>query len=134
MLELADAIEAAPRQKFDMSSFVGKFTLDRAGRRRRDEDATDEIVGSQTLSELKGLSCGTSACIAGWAIHLHPRASLGAAYDTFGNYDVENHARAILGLTYQEANDLFYGRMGQNNVQAAKFLRRCVELGTVPST
>jgi hypothetical protein len=133
MLELADAIEAAPPHKFDMESFVGKYKIDKAGRRRRLDDV---VRVKDTLGALRSLSCGTSACIAGWAIHLHPRAGLSAAYrpSALGGtyYDVQAHAQAVLGLTDDEADALFHRRMSQTNVQAAAFLRRCVELGTVP--
>lgn len=132
MLELADAIEAAPKQKFDMHSFIGKFTVDKRGRRRRSRNTS--VPEENFLSELRKLSCGTSACIAGWAVHLHPRANLTAAYDRYDTYDVSDHAQAILGLTEVEAWALFYERMNQNNVQAAAFLRRCVKLGTVPGS
>lgn len=135
MLELADAIEAAPRHQFDMGSFVGKYTVDSRGRRRR---RNESVPYGDTLSELKKLSCGTSACIAGWAVHLHPRAGLSAAYrqSLLGGrfYDVEAHARTILGLTEEEADVLFFGRMKQSNAQAAALIRKCVELGTVPGT
>lgn len=129
MLELADAIEAAPKQQFDMQSYVGKFTISKLGRRRRNNT---HIPDERLLPELREMSCGTSACIAGWAVHLHPRAGLAAAY-RHNWYDVDDHARAILGLTHDEAYSLFHHRMDQNNDQAAAFLRRCVEFGTVPN-
>ena len=129
MLELADAIEAADRKQFDMRTYVGKFVVDRAGRRREDIEAF--IPDERILPELRELSCGTSACIAGWAVHLHPRAGLSAAYNDYG-YDVDDHAQAILDLTGEESYRLFHMRMKQNNKQAAALLRRCVELGTVP--
>lgn len=130
MLELADAIEAAPKYKFDMNSFVGKFRLDRIGRRQRRGDY-NYIPDEQILSTLKAMSCGTSACIAGWAVHLHPRAAPSAA-SADGYYSVSDHAQAILGLTGDEAYELFHNRMRQDNKQAAAFIRRCVDLGTVP--
>lgn len=129
MLELADAIEAAPKHQFNMRAFVDKYVIDRSGRRRR--AASSHIPDEQILPTLKEMSCGTSACIAGWAIHLHPRAGLARAREC-GYYDVVEHARAILDLTDDEAWTLFHRRMRQNNNQAAEFIRRCVELGTVP--
>lgn len=128
MLELADALEAAKPRQFDMRVFVAKYEVDKAGRRR----SIRGVHSDEILPTLKEMPCGTSACIAGWAVHLHPRAGLGAAYSTWGFYDVEDHARAILGLTADEAYTLFHRRWRQNNKQAAALIRRCVELGTVP--
>lgn len=128
MLELADAIEAAPKHQFDMQTFVGKFKIDRIGRRRR---LDTHIPEKDVLPTLRELSCGTSACIAGWAVHLHPRAGTAAAH-ALGWYDVEDHAAAILGLTIEQSYRLFHLRMNQDKAQAATFIRRCAELGEVP--
>lgn len=49
-------------------------------------------------------NCGTTACIAGWAISLNPRCIHGGG--SWAAWGVQ--ARTILGLTDEEAADLFY--------------------------
>jgi hypothetical protein len=59
-------------------------------------------------------SCGTTACVAGWAIALHRGARYGERMDPVVCHDdndddaIEAEARDLLGLTDRETQALFY--------------------------
>jgi hypothetical protein len=48
--------------------------------------------------------CGTQACVGGWAIQLSGEK----VEDYLGGGDVSGRAQELLGLTYDQANELFY--------------------------
>lgn len=92
ILRVADAIEAAakpdakPSIGFNMESFVN--------------EAASEFEPDQT-----GHQCGTTACIAGWAMHLSGDDLSRVEYLT-SNGCIRRGA-AILGLDFDDADDLF---------------------------
>lgn len=111
LLKIADAIESAPRDRFDMGVWIHS----------KDEDFTDE--NPSTARKLT-TSCGTAGCIAGWTVGVFPRAG---KPDEIGWYSIEEHASRILGLDEREAHALFKSGMEMNNRMAAKRIRRAVE-------
>lgn len=64
--------------------------------------------------------CGTTACIAGWALHLWP-------FEIDYDLDWGTNAADILGITPDTANDLFY-RFDLDAQGAAGELRRMVKV------
>lgn len=135
MLELADVLDTTPRHKFDMGSWAKRFKL-RGTRRYSIEEVPEN---GSLLTALKDLpkTCNTSACIAGWAVALHPRAGQTGLYtkpqDDHDFYSVDRHARLILGLTGDDAQRLFFTHMRLTPQQAAARIRKSVELGYVPA-
>lgn len=69
----------------------------------------DKPVG---LDELTAETCGTTACMAGWTVALSGMKvnTAGRVYDLSGNEVgyVKDLATNLLGLTIDEADDLFY--------------------------
>lgn len=88
MWAVADAIEKNP-DHFDMDDFIN-----------REGDIVLMLSQPGALA-----SCGTTGCIAGWAIHLYP--SVAKQVDT-GLMSVSQIAGEVLGLDYDTACDLFY--------------------------
>lgn len=148
LLELADHLDSLPRKRFNMASFYTRW-VKRDGTKwevgflsGRDDFDEDETIRPTDVTKVLEGSCNTSACIAGWAVALHPRAG---AKDTHGrwarswfdgeryfNYDVAEHAASILGLESADAHRLFFQDMGMTPKQAAKKIRKAVKLGYVP--
>lgn len=114
MLKLADALEnCVERKNFNMSSFVDA------------PNQRDDAAGEVLLSDMKEKGCGTTCCIAGWAYLLkHKRVAMSYGCDQDG---VPGEAQRILGLTEEQADNLFYEDMSQTNKQAAQKIRRMVE-------
>jgi hypothetical protein len=86
ILKVADAIENASLAKkqgigFNMINFFSEDRYDQTGN-----------------------ECGTTACIAGWAVAME----VGKEIQNMTNLDIKTKARRILGLTDSEASDLFY--------------------------
>ena len=101
-LELADIIENAPKDQFHLGAWFGErnFKYDTWM-------GTNQYCGplgrffSQSPNEMK---CGTTACIAGWALamkyNFDPKLDLNGA--------IEDVAAEYLGLTQHEAYRLFF--------------------------
>lgn len=72
--------------------------------------------------------CGTAACIAGWTLSLFRKASVEI-------WEVEHIAASILGLTIDQACDLFmppgFVHNKQTRAQAVATLDRLLETGEV---
>lgn len=116
LLKIADAIEAAPADRFDMRTFLsvqGNEELD---------------AESPALAKKLTTSCGTSGCIAGWTVAVFPRAGRPDA-DRF--YDIQDHAARILDLDTDEVADLFHSGWQMNARKAAERLRRAAEEGEI---
>lgn len=99
MNKLIDLLEGLQDGRFQMEKFIG-YAIDEAA--CRISDRTAEQVRREDPKALQ--SCGTAACIAGWA------ASLA---DPFGKkvetQHLEDTARQWLGLSLRQADRLFYG-------------------------
>lgn len=134
MLALADHLEGLPRKRFNMDRFYAAQGLE-------DSDFVDMSPGaiSKLLTDSEN-ACKTSACVAGWAIALWPRAGSRGGRGKWKNglfgryyfYDESEHAASILGLTLWDANRLFFEDLNQTPKQAARKIRKSVELGYVP--
>lgn len=86
------ALEAAPDEKFSMMNFIAK-------------PGDGYLPGSRKVTESLRLGrpvCGTTACIAGWAVIV----LLGEKAPQIMNW--AGKAEGLLGLTSQQAYALFY--------------------------
>lgn len=71
-------------------------------------------------------NCGTSFCIAGWAVALFPRRAKGKKFlDCIGDeYDTVKRGAEILGLKFHDANILFHSMDEvKSKLHAARILR-----------
>lgn len=134
MLELADVIEQQPRKKFWMAAWFSRVVKGQGHVEVNPDwdDENDELLpegkGERVFARQLPHTCDTAGCIAGWAVALHPNAGL----KQLGHYYfVEEHGRAILGLTPVEGSCLFFEGMKMTPEQAAKRIREAVEIGTV---
>lgn len=92
--QVMEQIESNP-EHFEMQSFFAADTYKLCSR---------EAVMKDLISESR---CGTTACIAGWAITLHHKNNL--LSDGFAICGpTEDAATGILGINYDEAQRLFY--------------------------
>lgn len=92
MLQVADAIERESKH-FNMGAFFGKY------------DSAQHLFEQWPHDIAKqGFSCGTTACIAGWAVFLFARDELMGEMSWNA---IEKVARRVLDLS---TNDLFYYR------------------------
>lgn len=105
MLELANIIENAPPKQFHLGSWFGIYKENSFGRNRWSplsyyDGKWDEIV-SGSKNEI---SCGTTACVAGWAIAMK--------YDFNPTHtpqeEIGREAAEYLGLTEDQMYRLFY--------------------------
>lgn len=76
--------------------------------------------------------CGTTACIAGWAvqlagIQLGQTDAFGETFEAADGRTVRTHATDLLGLTYREAGHLFGG--GHAESEALAVLEAMIEAG-----
>ena len=107
---LADFLDALPPERFDMNTFFGRGLH------------YHEPAGALLTDH----ECGTTACIAGWAIvkwapdHPHDGACFTLAKD-------------LLDLTERQADNLFYPYVASpvSNSRAAQALRNLAETGEV---
>jgi hypothetical protein len=81
-----DAIAAAPRAKFDMTSWFSSM----------------RVAPAQMLHD-----CGTAGCIAGWAFALQNQKSKDTIDALTEDYAVDDFAGAWLGLDADTADQLF---------------------------
>lgn len=112
LFELAEVIENAPPDQFHMGSWFGHLSID--------EDTAESYwnssckvrgnLGGSFLNGpyLKELTCGTTACIAGWAYALKHNFDP----STYTEDAVEEIARDYLDLTREQVNALFYANIG----------------------
>lgn len=113
MLEIAELIENAPKEQFHMGSWFGEYPIDYLESEGIDDwnKHWDSLPFSPSALKLvfnnnlpNQLSCGTTACIAGWAYADMKRKNL-----PINDYDsIEDLAREHLGLSRNEAKALFY--------------------------
>lgn len=123
LLKIADAIEAAPSDRFDMGTWIRRKV-------RGAESYTESVTAAKKLND----SCGTAGCIAGWTVGVFPRAgnpNLIEANSWRRSYSIEDHAKRILDLTDVEADSLFRSGFQMNNRQAAKRIRKAAETGVI---
>jgi hypothetical protein len=111
ILKLADIIEEHP-DNFDMGDVLSDVQFP------ADDLAWGEAVVRQTVAA-DLTHCGTTACIAGWAMNLWP-----AEVDFSKSWAI-NGAR-ILGIPQADAATIFYA-YDLDARQAADYLRRYVE-------
>lgn len=118
ILKVADVIEANP-EHFDMRRFMSvPGTLDRGPGVWAGGDIG--LRETHLLVQQDAYECGTTACIAGWAVWLW-----GAEADT--NLSVHENAADILGLSHAAAGTLFYNIEGLTTAKkAADHLRNMV--------
>lgn len=115
LLKVADAVEAAPPDRFNMGTWLtirGKETFPESPR----------------LAQKLNNSCGTAGCIAGWTVAVFPRAG---KPDAGRDYNISHHAERILGLSDEEASALFLSGFQMNNRKAAERIRRAVADGVI---
>ena len=71
-------------------------------------------------------NCGTSFCIAGWAVALFPRRATSNAFRFDANpkeeFSIERRGKHILGLSEEDADRLFYADI-ETPLRAARTLR-----------
>lgn len=104
-IETAGAPEAQPALGFNMGDWISNQLIDNSGH-----------------------DCGTTACIAGWAVSVSGRDV--ANY----NGEIRSDAEHILGLDYDTAEELFVNYpifSSPSPSQAAEVLRRLAETGVV---
>lgn len=82
------------------------------------ENGDDDVAGV-----MAGLSCGTAACVAGWAI----RIAVVAGVELHPREDVEGAARALLGLDDSTAEWMFSGERPREAMPAV--LKRLAATG-----
>lgn len=131
MLEVANIIENASPDKFHMGAWFGQLvpfeTTDAYASLDYYEMEELEEVGIPEMSienistyemldivdsELKTLTCNTTACIAGWTIANEFMNCENYKSEWLSNphsyASIEESAMNLLGITYQEAHRLFY--------------------------
>jgi hypothetical protein len=95
LLDLAKTIEEAPDHQLDMKTWM-------IDKRPDDWEFMDD--GNHQTEEVRSAllnhTCGTAACVAGWAVALF-------AEDMTVNLDIEEEAKKLLGLNNREA-EIFY--------------------------
>lgn len=114
LLKLADVIEEN-EDHFDMDTVVMRETQPRMK------------VSTYDIAEIVDTSltaCGTTACMAGWTIHLWGADALASKETKWMDVAAE-----LLGLTHDEAVNLFF-QFGFDAKQAATALREMAETGT----
>jgi hypothetical protein len=137
MIELAEHLESLPRKRFDMTSFWNVVRSRKPGAADPDEVLNEGRESAKRIASALQNHCNTTACIAGWAVALHPRAGGDVAkgrYSTWTgehHYDISDHAQAILGLDREDASRLFHQGMRMTPRQAAKRIRKAVKRGYV---
>lgn len=113
MLRVADLIENAPKEQFHMGSWFGAYNLNKITADEADDWSSywDSVgYGEDTLKEVLSsclpneLSCGTTACIAGWALVDMKNNNIDFSYSRYA----EVLGAEYLGLSRQEAKALFY--------------------------
>lgn len=123
ILQVADLIENAPREQFHMGSWFGVYHMkyatenselkdlwepdNEAWNLMKDQNVFD-VVGSNIIDSTVEtmLKCNTTACIAGWA--LVGAYNSGFKYSVDAAIPVAYNAQVYLGLTDEEAQQLFY--------------------------
>jgi deoxyribodipyrimidine photolyase-like uncharacterized protein len=116
ILKLADFLETVPDERFNMNYFF----------RGTDHDYRYIIEN--------GGSCGTAACVAGWASIRFKEEALSLLTPTLG---LETAVKQILDLTWGEVDRLFYGGEARRYLwtltrkQAISVLRHFARTGTV---
>ena len=110
---LADMLEETPDRLFKMDSWFAKT----------DELGLDSISPEGEIDH----SCGTTGCIAGWAIMTQGYSDR----DFMDTNEVIAKAREILGLSSKQANRLFYD-FSLNKQDAIFALRHFAETGELP--
>lgn len=133
MLELADHIETLHPSRFSMDMWFKRFRRARDGRKIGGSDRWVETADMMKVAREMSHTCDTAGCIAGWAIALHPQAGRHAIRSTPYGYKPKEHAAAILGLDFEEANALFNNGMNMTPKRAAQRIREAVKLGYVPT-
>lgn len=109
ILKVADVIEANP-DHFDMLTFYGY---------NGNHLYSTPHIASRLALTIDLTECGTTACIAGWAVALW-----GAEVDL--DLSIDKNADAILGLTYDQSFSVYYGMEHSTSDKAAAYLREMV--------
>lgn len=122
LLRIADEIEAAPADRFNMGSWIQRKVKTAWGRQVSYDESVDAAKKLLT-------SCGTAGCVAGWTVGVFPRA--GNPNHFQWSYSIEDHATRILDLSPEEAWALFHTGMQMNNRKAAERIRKAVETGVI---
>jgi hypothetical protein len=133
ILKVADVIEANP-EHFDMTLYFN----DAAARAYQEQTGASVCssaspfvtpeVGVEVLATVDLTNtCGTTACIAGWAMHLWP------ADVTEKNLPYSIIAADLLDIDYKLADDLFYD-MSLDAENAVRALREIAETGDYTRT
>lgn len=112
-LKVASLIEKSNHDNFYMQSWFGKFmdynkeTKEFAYWSGYKTGELSEIINNESLfSENKEMNCGTTACIAGWAVYT---AMLNNELPAIqGNSSVYSFAMDYLDLGIDECSNLFY--------------------------
>lgn len=136
-------IEAAKGEddsQWDQGVWVGEGEL---GRGRRittfnEDPEFQNTYGPDRAKEVK-VRCGTAFCVAGWACHAEGDKFVAVGYDYYGDFDIDpvpdyavpkgsntaydigERARMLLGITDEEANELF---AGNNSIQDVRRIAR----------
>jgi hypothetical protein len=110
---IADAIEASP-ERFDMGQFYGQRVLG------------DKSLSAAKFDGFASCECGTTACVAGWAVYLAAEATT----------DTHYRAAELLHITRRQAWLLFYVDKGwwphdPTAAEAVTTLRALAD-GTIP--
>jgi len=70
-------------------------------------------------------ACGTTCCIAGAAVAFHK------GYSALDAWNVDDIAQELLGLTREQAGELFFSGFGSTPQHAASVIRHLIATGTV---
>ncbi|MCZ1012358.1 hypothetical protein [Streptomyces lydicus] len=87
-------------------------------------DQSDWMAGATRLTADEEVGCGTTLCVAGYAAHLTgytlelASGVVRASKNGLTDY-VDHVARTELGITADDAEDLFYGELDRDDVLAA---------------
>jgi hypothetical protein len=81
------------------------------------------ITDRNTRTTVENADCGATCCFAGWAVLLNGDtiASGSLVYNSNGRFvsNIDIYARHLLGLTPDEADELFYGAKDIDDVRRA---------------
>lgn len=102
MLKLADLIENADKDQFHLGCWFGQIDAE-TGEWDTGGKSSGEI-GEYFSQEPNQLTCGTTACIAGWAVAMKYEFD----EDLYIEDYVENEAKRYLDLTERQADRLFF--------------------------
>lgn len=113
MIQLSKALESMEKDNFDLRYFYAAAPFNVNDLNDDLERDSYPISPKAFITHQESKSCGTSACIAGWAVLLFENEAIDMSISEFpsDDFDTENILRVaseLLGLRNHEAEQLFY--------------------------